>query len=130
MKRCKAGTFDGTERRQCTRPASAERDGIPVCRQHAKVPILHPAGKPTRVDEAPRTPDTILEEFTIGIRFALYTTAGKVGRTARQDDADYLVGGYREAVGELATRTAFELQDAGLDDETIVDRLHAVVAAA
>jgi hypothetical protein len=129
MKRCKAGTFDGTERRQCTRPASAERDGIPVCRQHAKVPILRDRWAP-RVDEAPRSADTILADFGTGLRFALYSTAGKVGRTERQDDADYLTGGYREAVGELATRTAFELQDAGLDDETIVDRLRAVVVAA
>lgn len=34
---CHAETFDGTYRRQCTRPATFLRDGVEVCRQHARL---------------------------------------------------------------------------------------------
>ena len=34
---CHAETFDGTYRRQCTRPASFTRDGLEVCRQHVRL---------------------------------------------------------------------------------------------
>jgi hypothetical protein len=37
---CRAETFDGIERRRCTRPASFSRDGIEVCRQHARLPRI------------------------------------------------------------------------------------------
>lgn len=31
---CRAETFDGIDRKRCTRPASFLRDGLAVCRQH------------------------------------------------------------------------------------------------
>jgi hypothetical protein len=34
---CEAETFDGRVRRQCTRPASQDRDGLRVCKQHARL---------------------------------------------------------------------------------------------
>jgi hypothetical protein len=40
---CHAETFDGTYRRQCTRPASFTRDGLPVCRQHARLARIRAA---------------------------------------------------------------------------------------
>lgn len=42
--RCGAGTFDGLDRKQCRRPASFRREGLPVCRQHARLPMLVPFG--------------------------------------------------------------------------------------
>ena len=35
--RCEAETFDGSDRRRCTRPASAARDGHETCKQHARL---------------------------------------------------------------------------------------------
>lgn len=34
---CRAETFDGVYRRQCTRPARFTRDGLEVCNQHARL---------------------------------------------------------------------------------------------
>lgn len=39
---CRAETFDGTHHRQCTRPASFTRDGLEVCRQHARLASTRP----------------------------------------------------------------------------------------
>ncbi len=44
---CQAETFDGSHRRQCTRPASFTRDGLLVCKQHVRLERLRlatPAG--------------------------------------------------------------------------------------
>jgi hypothetical protein len=38
--RCQAETFDGIEARRCTRPASQDRGGHRVCRQHAKLALV------------------------------------------------------------------------------------------
>ncbi len=32
--RCEASTYDGHERKRCTRPGSVDRDGRTVCRVH------------------------------------------------------------------------------------------------
>jgi hypothetical protein len=34
---CRAETFDGRERRRCTRPASFLRDGLACCAQHSRL---------------------------------------------------------------------------------------------
>jgi hypothetical protein len=47
--RCGAETFDGTEARRCTRPASQVRDGLLVCRQHERLQIVHWAGRGKRL---------------------------------------------------------------------------------
>lgn len=41
---CRAETFDGAYRRQCTRPASFLRDGLEVCRQHARLERIRAIG--------------------------------------------------------------------------------------
>jgi predicted secreted protein len=43
--KCGAETFDGWERRRCTRPASAVRDGLLVCHQHGELDFVLWAGE-------------------------------------------------------------------------------------
>jgi hypothetical protein len=47
--RCGAETFDGTERRRCTRPASQVRDGLLVCKQHERLEFVFWAGRGSRL---------------------------------------------------------------------------------
>jgi hypothetical protein len=47
--RCGAETFDGTERRRCTRPASQIRDGLLVCKQHERLESVSWAGRGNRL---------------------------------------------------------------------------------
>jgi len=47
--KCGAETFDGTERRRCTRPASQVRDGLLVCKQHERVEIVYWVGRGSRL---------------------------------------------------------------------------------
>lgn len=42
--RCGARTFDGVDYRRCTRPASSARDGMAVCKQHARLARVTWAG--------------------------------------------------------------------------------------
>jgi hypothetical protein len=145
--RCGAETFDGTDARQCTRTASSERDGLPVCWQHAKLTTIQPYGgtrwRVTPKPEQPRTADGILAEFRLAHRFALYATVGRIhrlwqlpdgvlsrGRARSQRDEDAIVAEYRGAVREVAIRAAFALQDLGLGDDEIVGRMREVVAPA
>jgi len=46
--KCGAETFDGTEARRCTRPASQIRDGLLVCKQHERVQLVYWAGRGKR----------------------------------------------------------------------------------
>lgn len=52
---CGALTFDGLDRRRCKRPASYRRDGLTICKQHARLPLVMtfvetsgPASRPPR----------------------------------------------------------------------------------
>lgn len=143
--RCGAEVFDGTEPRQCSRPASSERDGIRVCKQHAKLARLHAWGTPhwpSPPPVPPRTADDVLADFREARGFALYTTAGKIdalwrqptsairGRVRTQRDEDALVAEYRTALRDVAIRTALELADLGLADDEIVGRLRTALQAA
>jgi hypothetical protein len=47
--KCGAETFDGTERKRCTRPASQVRDGLLVCRQHERLEFVSWAGRGNRL---------------------------------------------------------------------------------
>jgi hypothetical protein len=47
--KCGAETFDGTERRRCTRPASQVRDGLLVCKQHERLDSVRWAGRGGRL---------------------------------------------------------------------------------
>jgi hypothetical protein len=130
--RCKAQAFDGTEPRQCTRPASAERDGIPVCRQHARVAMQPYTGLVSSVpfDAAARTVGTILDEFETAYRFVVYDTARRAVLVAKQAQQDEILIEYRRNARTLAIGAGLALLDAGLDDETILAELHTVMVAA
>jgi hypothetical protein len=45
--RCGAQAFDGLTRRRCKRPASYRRDGLAICKQHARLPIVVAFEEPT-----------------------------------------------------------------------------------
>ena len=142
--RCAAQTFDGIEPRQCTRPASADRDGLAVCRQHAK--LDHVTAWNPRRRLAPVTPLTgaeIVERFSETMRAAMHITAYGMARQderaarypremLRQYDRDQPIrADFDTYIRELARTAALALADLGtLTDDEIVMTLRTATAAA
>jgi hypothetical protein len=142
--RCGAETFDGIERRQCTRPASADRSGLPVCRQHARLERVTAwnglGGTPDPTTTQP-TEAAIIERFTELSRAALYITAWEMLRgdrraknythhILRQYDRDEpALTAFNTYIGEITRSATSALLDLGtLSDSEILARLRAAAA--
>jgi hypothetical protein len=144
--RCGADTFDGSEHRRCSRPASALRDELPVCRQHARLARVS-AWSAYRRDgiqvARPATEAEIVGRFTETYRAALYGSAIEMTRGDRRGD-EYLRPLLRQYhrdepvradfdtyVREIGRTAALALADLGtLSDEAIMAKLRNAVAAA
>ena len=142
--RCAAQTFDGIEPRQCTRPASGDRDGLAVCRQHAKLDRVT-AWNPSRrlAPVAPLTEAEIVERFSETMRAAMHITAYGMARLddqaarypraiLRQNDRDEPIrADFDTYVRGIARTAALALADLGtLTDDEIVMTLRTAAAAA
>lgn len=130
---CMAETFDGIDYRRCSRPASSEREGMPVCRQHATLTHIRTVGRSliAPVDSAaePRSVDDIVWGFTHEYRFALYGSVAAILEAVYQAEENRLIEDFRATERQRAKAATAELLGLGLDEEAILGRLQGAIAA-
>lgn len=139
---CEAETFDGVDRRRCSRPARWLRDDFAVCHQHGRLEHVRewrPAVEPLTPEGELPTEADILDRFSEQYRLAMYGSAlamaGADYRIAasapilRQSDRDQPVrDDFGAVVTRLARSAAFALADLGLTDEEIMGRMRTAIS--